>query len=430
MQPPPYLLWRNPPPLKDYCAPWSAFHLDWPTIFTLCTYKSRSPTLFDLPTSLPPTLDILSRFPSSYSIPNPSFMVHHHSSQPRSATHHRPQSFCSHHHFSPHHCPFSTTTINITTMDMVQPPDAPISRMQEIVEHLEYGRFRVASLRLLALDALFFSDLSSCADTETLWHAAHLLQSLAQTSYTRSFSKPVDRAVNKLLLHAVAGCEELAAQHRARVCDDHVRWLLPTEMKVKEMLEILRCFLSYITLQDAVHPPVKDANLADVRRRLQCLCPRISNLTSWSPGPDPQPSRIRRRQASPHAHNLRPRSRTESTPDPTSTVGRFSPADLATPPLLTPSLSPCFTAATTPSPGFASSMYPSLGTGAPPTTIPTQLLSTLPQYRTDLPPAVRMVDGMLEEVTQPYEMSWPVEKFNVGFRPATPEPMSGGGDWR
>lgn len=314
-------------------------------------------------------------------------------------------------------------------MDTVQPPDTPISRMQEIVEHLEYGRFRVASLRLLALDAVFFSDLSCCADMETLWHAAHLLQSLAQTSYTRSFSKPVDRAVNKLLLHAVVGCEELGARHRARVCDDHVRWLLPTEMKVKEMLEILRCFLGYITLQDAVHPPVKDANLADVRQRLQCLCPRISNLTSWSPSPEPQPGRIRRTRASPHAHNLRPRSRTEPTPDPTSTVGRFSPVNPATLPPLTPSLSPCFTIDTTPSTGFASSMYPSPGTGAPPTTIPTQLLSTLPQYRVEPPPAVRMVSGMLEEVTQPYEMSWPAEKFTVGFRPATPEPMSGG-DWR
>lgn len=314
-------------------------------------------------------------------------------------------------------------------MDTVQPPDTPISRMQEIVEHLEYGRFRVASLRLLALDAVFFSDLSCCADMETLWHAAHLLQSLAQTSYTRSFSKPVDRAVNKLLLHAVVGCEELGARHSARVCDDHVRWLLPTEMKVKEMLEILRCFLGYITLQDAVHPPVKDANLADVRRRLQCLCPRISNLTSWSPSPEPQPSRIRRTRASPHAHNLRPRSRTEPMPDPTSTVGRFSPVNPATLPPLTPSLSPCFTIDTTPSTGFASSMYPSPGTGAPLTTIPTQLLSTLPQYRVEPPPAVRMVSGMLEEVTQPYEMSWPAEKSNVGFRPATPEPMSGG-DWR
>lgn len=299
------------------------------------------------------------------------------------------------------------------------------------MEHLDYGRFRVASLRLLALDAAFFSALSSCTDMETLWHAAHLLQSLAQTSYTRSFSKPVDRAVNKLLLHTVVGCENLSAQHRARVCDDHVRWLVPTEMKIKEMLEILRCFLGYITLQDAVNPPVKDANLTVVRRRLQCLCPRISNLTSWSPSPDPQPSRIRRRRASPHAHNLRPRSRPESTPDPTSTVGRFSHADPATPPPLTPSLSPCFTIDTTPSSGFASPIYPSPGTGAPPTTIPTQLLSTLPQYRVAPPPALRLVNGMLEEVTQPYEMSWPVEKFNVGFRPATPEPMSGGGgDWR
>lgn len=315
-------------------------------------------------------------------------------------------------------------------MDRVQPPDTPISRMQEIVDHLDYGRFRVASLRLLALDAVFFSDLSSCTDMETLWHGTNLLQCLAQTSYTRSFSKPVDRAVNKLLLHVVVGCENLSAQHRARVCDDHVRWLVPTEMKVKEMLEILRCFLGFITLQDAVHPPVKDANLTDVRRRLQCLCPRISNLTSWSPSPEPQSSRIRRTRASSHVHNLRPRSRPESTPDPTSTVGRSSPADPATPPPLTPSLSPCFTAATTPSPGFASSMYPSPGTGAPPTTIPTQLLSTLPQYRVAPPPALRLVNGMLEEVTQPYEMSWPVEKFNVGFRPATPEPFGDGSDWR
>jgi hypothetical protein len=41
-----------------------------------------------------------------------------------------------------------------------------------------------------------------------------------------------------------------------------------------------------------------------------------------------------------------------------------------------------------------------------------------------------MVNGMLEEVTQPYEASWPVDKFNVGFRPQTPETLGDGGDWR
>lgn len=101
MQRPRYLLRRKYPPPKDYCAPWSAFHPDWLTVFTLCTYKSPSPTLFALPTSFPPTLHILLRFPSSQSIPDPSSIVHHHPSQPRSTTHHRPQSFCSHHHFYP-----------------------------------------------------------------------------------------------------------------------------------------------------------------------------------------------------------------------------------------------------------------------------------------------------------------------------------------
>lgn len=41
-----------------------------------------------------------------------------------------------------------------------------------------------------------------------------------------------------------------------------------------------------------------------------------------------------------------------------------------------------------------------------------------------------MINGMLEEVTQPYETSWPVGKFNVGFQP-NPEPIGDeGGDWR
>lgn len=101
MQRPRYLLRRKSPPQKTIANLWSAFHPDWLTIFTLCTYKSPSPTLFALPTSLPPTLHILLRFPSSHSIPNPPFIVHHQPSQPRSATHHRPQSFCSHHHFYP-----------------------------------------------------------------------------------------------------------------------------------------------------------------------------------------------------------------------------------------------------------------------------------------------------------------------------------------
>ncbi|KAK1831303.1 hypothetical protein QBC39DRAFT_351594 [Podospora conica] len=399
-------------------------------VFVLCTYKSRAPTLFALPTSFPPTSHLLLRFPSSHFIPVPSFIVHQRSSQPHATTHHQPQSCCSHRHFFLYLCPFSSSTTNITTMDMVQPPDTPTSRMQEIVEHLEHGRFRVASLRLLALDAVFFSDLSSHENMETLWHAAHLLQCLAQTSYTRSFSKPVDRAVNKLLLHATVGCERLAAQHRARVRDDHVRWLLPAEMKVKEMLEILRCFLSYITLQDAVHPPVKDANLTDARRRLQCLCPRISNLTSWSPGPEPPTNRTRRSRGNPpHGHNLRPRSQPESAPDSMSTSGHFSPAAPETLPSLTPSLSSYFTAASTPSSG------PSPSTGGPPTTIPTQLLPTLPQYCIAPPPRapeVRIYDGMIEEVTQPFEMSWsPVGKFNVGFRPPAPDaPVDEGGDWR
>lgn len=97
---PRYFFRPQNPPQKD-CAPWSAFHLDWPTVFTLCTYKSRPPTLFALPTSLPPTSHLFSSFPSCHSIPKTSFIVHHRPLQPHSTTHRRPQSFCSHHHLYP-----------------------------------------------------------------------------------------------------------------------------------------------------------------------------------------------------------------------------------------------------------------------------------------------------------------------------------------
>ena len=135
---------------QKVCAPGSAFPLDWSAFCTLCTYKSRPPTFFALPplSSFTPHIEL--RFSSSHPIPQPPFVVHHQTSQPRATTHHRPQSFCSHRHFYPPPPPISTSTINTTTMDMVQPPDTPTSRMQEIVDHLEYGRVRVASVRLLA----------------------------------------------------------------------------------------------------------------------------------------------------------------------------------------------------------------------------------------------------------------------------------------
>lgn len=200
-------------------------------------------------------------------------------------------------------------------MDTMQPPDTPTTRMQDIMEHLGQGRFRVASLRLLALDAIFFSDLSSHGDVETLWQAAQLFQCLVQNSYTRSFSIPVDRTINKLLLHATMGCESLAAQYRGHDRHEHVRWLHPSEMKTKDILEVFRCFLGYITVQDAAHPPVKDANLADARRRLQRLCPRISNLTAWTSSPELQ-TPARACQSSAHPPSPATQStRTLSHPD-------------------------------------------------------------------------------------------------------------------
>lgn len=303
-------------------------------------------------------------------------------------------------------------------MDTMQPPDTPTTRMQDIMEHLGQGRFRVASLRLLALDAIFFSDLSSHGDVETLWQAAQLFQCLVQNSYTRSFSIPVDRTINKFLLHATMGCESLAAQYRGHDRHEHVRWLHPSEMKTKDILEVFRCFLGYITVQDAAHPPVKDANLADARRRLQRLCPRISNLTAWTSSPELQTPRTRRARANPpHTHHLRPRNRPEPSPTPTSTIGRFTTPT----PLLTPSLSSSSGFdLTTPSSCLLSIMAPSPGPEAPPATVPTQILTTPPQHRFAPPlrtPALRMVNGMFEEVTQPFEISWSAEKFDAEFPP-------------
>lgn len=316
-------------------------------------------------------------------------------------------------------------------MDTMQPPDTPTTRMQDIMEHLGQGRFRVASLRLLALDAIFFSDLSSHGDVETRWQAAQLFQCLVQNSYTRSFSIPVDRTINKFLLHATMGCESLAAQYRGHDRHEHVRWLHPSEMKTKDILEVFRCFLGYITVQDAAHPPVKDANLADARRRLQRLCPRISNLTAWTSSPELQTPRTRRARANPpHTHHLRPRNRPEPSPTPTSTIGRFTTPT----PLLTPSLSSSSGFdLTIPSSCLLSIMAPSPGPEAPPATIPTQILTTPPQHRFAPPlrtPALRMVNGMFEEVTQPFEISWSAEKFDAEF-PPTLEPIENDpGNWR
>src|SRR5207247_2291669 len=87
----------------------------------------------------------------------------------------------------------------------------------------------------------------------------------------------------------------------------------------------------------------------------------------------------------------------------------------------------------TPSSRLLSVMAPSPRIEAPPATIPTQILTTPPQHRFAPPlrtPALRMVDGMLEEVTQPFEMLWPAKKLDPGFPPTLDAIVNDPGDWR
>ena len=230
-----------------------------------------------------------------------------------------PPTISTHHH---HHQPPLLHGINTTitaTIKMPQPPHHPsataatTTRIQQITHLLEHRKTRVASLKLLALakDTPFLDyHLASGSDMFLLRQAGDLFHCLMSMpypyTYTCGFSRDVDRAVTKLLLHATKGCERRRQRQQQHVQsqNDRLYWLLPEDTEVKGLLDLYRGFLFFILCQyeyqhrhrfdcasTASSPPtaVRDHCLVEVRQRLQRLCPKISDLgspsSSWSPRP-------------------------------------------------------------------------------------------------------------------------------------------------
>ena len=286
------------------------------------------------------------------------------------------------------------------------PPQPSTCRITHITDLLETRRTRIASLRLLSLDADFLDDLAAAGDLPTLVQIGCLFQCLMETPYICGFSKPVDRAITRLLLHATKGCDGRLSRLRSQHAHDRLCWLLPSEVETKEILETYRSFLHYITCQHNNSTPVKDPSLGEAKRRLQKLCPKINNLSSWSPSPtreaagnfwtDASARRLRSNHGNPSSGVSKSRSQRASarlakapTPPPVSKTipnheGKLA-ARLITPPDTIPGCNDYLT-------------------------VPTLRFSRPPGRRVLIPrrtqrnpsPQLRVVDGMVEEVTQPF----------------------------
>lgn len=174
-------------------------------------------------------------------------------------------------------------------MDSPGPTTRPESQLQHIINNLEHQRTRVASLGLLRLGDDFFGDLAGAKDLALLRQVNTLFDCLMGLPYLPGFSKPVDRAVNKLLLHSVLGCDQarLHAQAQAYRPGDSVRWLGPREVEIQELLESYRGFFNYITFRESYIHLFRDPCLAEARLKLQKLRPRISTLSPWASEPEP-----------------------------------------------------------------------------------------------------------------------------------------------
>ena len=274
---------------------------------------------------------------------------------------------------------------------MPVPLASATSRLRDIINQLEKHRNRVASLRLLALDDDFFGDLARGGggddddggdDVAALKQAIQLFGCLMEASYARGFSRPVDRAVNKLLLHAIMGCERTLSRLRSRGSGGGLHWLLPSEMEIKELLEECRSFLGYITSQGgdsdctARRP---DPSLVEARRRLHRLCPRINNLSIWSVPPARVVATRSSRQKRPEGHAQRHGKVQGMMPTPPSTS----------------------------SANIVASVTQIVDLIVPTEILATRRLNPAPKRRgrSCTAAAVQIVDNMVEEVTQPFTIT-------------------------
>ncbi|KAK0620091.1 hypothetical protein B0T14DRAFT_566872 [Immersiella caudata] len=295
---------------------------------------------------------------------------------------------------------------------MPQPPDSTMARITDIIELLHGRRTRIASLRLLSLNAHFFDDLAATTDLAPLAQIGCLFQCLMEIPYTCGFSKPVDRAITKLLLHAIKGCGNQLSQLKSQQAHDRLYWL-PSESSIKEILDIYRSFLQYITCQHNPSLPVKDPNLAEAKRRLHKLCPRINNLSRISLSPSPTrptaPTFWTDSPATRQRQNTGPlNGKTIKSPGCTPTVRRNTnpPAKVAP--------KPAWVASQTKTHAVALPTPPDTIPTAPicdrHLTIPTLPLTRDPNLRVSIPrrsqrkciAKFRVMNGMVDEVTQPF----------------------------
>ncbi|KAK4448365.1 hypothetical protein QBC34DRAFT_465704 [Podospora aff. communis PSN243] len=319
------------------------------------------------------------------------------------------------HHFGAiHHHSRPLLEFYMATTTMPQPPDYTMACITNIIDLLHSRRTRIASLRLISLSPNFFDDLVATTDLPTFTQTGRLFQCLMEIQYTRGFSKPVDRAITKLLLHAIKGCDNQLSQLKSQHAHDRIYWL-PSESAIKEILDIYRSFLQYITYQHSPVPLVKDLDLAEAKRRLSKLCPRINNINRISPSPT--------RPTAPVFWTDSPTTRQRPSPE--------TPQEKVTKPR-----SQRATRNTKPAP-IAQPRPHAVGLPTPPDTIPTPTSTTPicdryltiptlqltrnhdPNLKISIPRGsqrkyiarLRVVNGMVEEVTQPFTPNHEVDKL-------------------
>ncbi|KAK5661103.1 hypothetical protein OQA88_10993 [Cercophora sp. LCS_1] len=146
---------------------------------------------------------------------------------------------------------------------------------------IDRGRSKLAAATLLSLDPKFINALAAGTDMHALANVGRLFQSLINATYHRCCNRAVDLTINRLVLKTVKGCEN-RLRTRIPAHDPFVlQWMSQPEIETRELLDICREFLNYITAQDAEFCPLQDPLLFGARRILQRVAPRINCLGAW-----------------------------------------------------------------------------------------------------------------------------------------------------
>ncbi|KAK3324479.1 hypothetical protein B0T19DRAFT_428677 [Cercophora scortea] len=151
--------------------------------------------------------------------------------------------------------------------------------LQQISDALDEKKIGLACNLLHALDDYPLVQAQGEDGMATVQQSSRLFLSLRDT-LVLGLDARLDQIIIKILLHALQQYEDIS-KTRVHKTQDSLIWLTPSEIDMRDHLEVFRNFSIHIT-QTCTSSTLTDVNFLKAKHRLQKLCPRINNLASWS----------------------------------------------------------------------------------------------------------------------------------------------------